>query len=80
MIVEKDYSSFTLPAVFDLAWGWVDLREEISEYERKFRKWPRSTSCSKPMASSWRNYELNEREKKELQLEEWERWHVWRLL
>lgn len=36
----------------DLSLQFVDLRDEIREYERENRVWPRSGSVSKPMKRS----------------------------
>lgn len=36
----------------DIALQFVDLREEIAEYEREHRLWPRSGSVSRPMRPS----------------------------
>jgi hypothetical protein len=36
----------------NLQYQLVDLRDEIAAYEREHRKWPRSTSTSKPRRST----------------------------
>jgi hypothetical protein len=68
-----------------LRWELVDIRDEIAEYERKFRKWPRSGSVSKPYSVwyplyYWGKPELVEQLKADKDAEEFYRWHQIKLV
>ena len=73
-VIPDNFKQF-IPSPGRLVYVVKDLRDEFREYERGHRMWPRSRSCSRPLAKPPTTY----REAAERAEEDFYRWKVIRL-